>query len=120
MVGPRCIRSLSWWRWFTSWSARSKHLRVGDGLDFWRVEAVEKEKILRLYAEMILPGKAWLEFRIQQEGEQVRIIQEATFSPAVRWTVVLVCDFAVTCLCISNDVTNIVRSSKERHYSADA
>ncbi len=35
-----------------------KHLRVGDGLDFWRVEIVEKEKELRLYAEMVLPGKA--------------------------------------------------------------
>ncbi|MFM7541964.1 MAG: DUF2867 domain-containing protein [Actinomycetales bacterium] len=58
-----------------------KHLRVGDSLDFWRVEAIEKEKLLRLYAEMVLPGKAWLEFRIKEEAGKVRIVQEARFSP---------------------------------------
>jgi len=36
------------------------HLRVGDSLDFWRVEKIERESVLRLYAEMVLPGKAWL------------------------------------------------------------
>ena len=34
-----------------------RHLRIGDSLDFWRVESIEKEEHLRLYAEMILPGK---------------------------------------------------------------
>ena len=58
-----------------------KHLRIGDSVDFWRVEAIEKERVLRLYAEMILPGKAWLEFRISEEAGKVRIVQEATFSP---------------------------------------
>jgi uncharacterized protein YbjT (DUF2867 family) len=41
-----------------------QHLRIGDSLDFWRVEGLEPEKHLRLYAEMILPGKAWLEFQL--------------------------------------------------------
>ena len=62
-----------------------KYLRVGDSLDFWRVEAIEKERDLRLYAEMILPGKAWLEFRLEKielhGSPRVRITQEATFAP---------------------------------------
>ncbi len=37
-------------------------LRVGDALDFWRVEAVEPDHLLRLRAEMIVPGDAWLQF----------------------------------------------------------
>ncbi|MSZ00188.1 MAG: DUF2867 domain-containing protein, partial [Actinobacteria bacterium] len=58
-----------------------KTLRIGESLDFWRVENIEKEKLLRLYAEMILPGKAWLEFRISEVDGKTKIIQEATFSP---------------------------------------
>ena len=37
---------------------------VGDAVDFWRVEAVERQRLLRLRAEMKLPGRAWLEFSI--------------------------------------------------------
>ena len=37
-------------------------VRVGDALDFWRVEAVEPGRLLRLRAEMKLPGRAWLQF----------------------------------------------------------
>ncbi len=58
-----------------------QYLRVGESLDFWRVEALEPEKRLRLYAEMILPGKAWLEFRVEKEGEKTHVVQEATFAP---------------------------------------
>lgn len=58
------------------------HLRVGDSLDFWRVEEVIPEKFLRLYAEMILPGKAWLQFEITDlEDGRVQIKQEARFAP---------------------------------------
>ena len=56
-------------------------LRVGDSLDFWRVEKIERESVLRLYAEMVLPGKAWLEFRVSTENDKTRIVQEATFTP---------------------------------------
>lgn len=56
-------------------------LRVGDSLDFWRVEEYVEGKHLRLYAEMILPGKAWLEFNLEQEGERVKATQVATFQP---------------------------------------
>jgi len=56
-------------------------LRVGESLDFWRVEALESEKLLRLYAEMVLPGKAWLEFRLNEVDGKTQITQEATFAP---------------------------------------
>lgn len=56
-------------------------LRVGDSVDFWRVEAYEEGKRLRLYAEMILPGKAWLEFELTEEGDFVLAKQTATFQP---------------------------------------
>ena len=45
-------------------------LRVNDVIDFWRVEALEKGQLLRLRAEMKVPGRAWLEFRIDPESEQ--------------------------------------------------
>jgi uncharacterized protein YndB with AHSA1/START domain len=38
------------------------HIRQGDALDFWRVEAVEPGRLMRLRAEMKLPGEAWLQF----------------------------------------------------------
>lgn len=46
-----------------------ERLRVGDRLDFWRVEALEPGRRLRLAAEMRLPGRAWLEFEVKGEGE---------------------------------------------------
>ncbi len=53
-------------------------LNAGDALDFWRVIYADKEKgKLLLYAEMILPGEAWLEFKIQEN----KIYQTATFRP---------------------------------------
>ena len=56
-------------------------LRVGDSLDFWRVEDYIEGKKLRLYAEMILPGKAWLEFSLEEKGGEVIAKQVATFQP---------------------------------------
>lgn len=56
-------------------------LKVGDSLDFWRVEICEEEKHLRLYAEMILPGKAWLDFQLEEINGQVKVTQTATFQP---------------------------------------
>lgn len=54
-------------------------LSAGDALDFWRVLlADKKEKRLLLYAEMKLPGEAWLEFKI---GEDEVLTQTATFRP---------------------------------------
>ncbi len=56
-------------------------LQVGDVLDWWRVEAIEPGKRLRLQAEMKLPGRAWLEFEVQPEGTGARITQTASFDP---------------------------------------
>lgn len=56
-------------------------LQVGDALDFWRVEAIERGHLLRLRAEMRLPGWAWLEFRIDAEGSGSRLGQRAVFRP---------------------------------------
>ncbi|MCS7264638.1 MAG: SDR family oxidoreductase [Armatimonadetes bacterium] len=56
-------------------------LRVGDTVDFWRVEAIEPPSLLRLKAEMRLPGEAWLQFRIVAKGEKSLLIQTAVFEP---------------------------------------
>ena len=53
-------------------------LNAGDALDFWRVIYADKEKgKLILYAEMILPGEAWLEFKVENDT----VYQTATFRP---------------------------------------
>ncbi|MBX7246867.1 MAG: SDR family oxidoreductase [Candidatus Sumerlaeaceae bacterium] len=56
-------------------------LRVGDTLDCWRVESIQPGQRLRLAAEMKLPGRAWLEFEVQQDGNGARLRQTATFDP---------------------------------------
>lgn len=57
-------------------------LRVGDALDFWRVEAVEPNRLLRLRAEMKVPGKAWLQFQATpREDGQTLLSQTAFFAP---------------------------------------
>jgi uncharacterized protein YbjT (DUF2867 family) len=57
-------------------------LQVGDALDFWRVEAYEPNRLLRLQAEMKLPGRAWLEFEVQpREDGRAAIRQTALFDP---------------------------------------
>lgn len=54
-------------------------IQAGETLDFWRVLVADKaNKRLLLYAEMKLPGEAWLEFRITQNNE---LVQTATFRP---------------------------------------
>lgn len=57
-------------------------LRVGDALDFWRVEVVEPNRLLRLRAEMKVPGKAWLQFQVAAgENESSVLTQTAFFAP---------------------------------------
>ena len=57
-------------------------INTGDTLDFWRVLAANKEtRRLLLYAEMKLPGEAWLEFKIVEEKEKYYLQQTATFRP---------------------------------------
>jgi uncharacterized protein YbjT (DUF2867 family) len=57
-------------------------LRVGDAVDFWRVEAVEENRLLRLRAEMKVPGTAWLQFEAHELPDQrTRLVQTAFFAP---------------------------------------
>lgn len=57
-------------------------IHTGDTLDFWRVLAADKEnKRLLLYAEMKLPGEAWLEFKIVEKNKKSFLKQTATFRP---------------------------------------
>jgi len=57
-------------------------VRIGDAIDFWRVESVEPDKRLLLRAEMKLPGRAWLQFEtLSHSGEQTRLVQAAFFAP---------------------------------------
>ena len=71
-------------------------LRVGDAVDFWRVEAREEDQRLRLRAEMRLPGRAWLQFSVsplQNDQARSRITQTIFFEPkgllgTLYWTLV--------------------------------
>ena len=55
----------------------------GEALDFWRVEAINRPELLRLRAEMRMPGLAWLEFALEQDatGTGTVITQRALFAP---------------------------------------
>lgn len=60
-------------------------LRVGDSIDFWRVECFEADRLLRLSAEMKLPGRAWLEFEVEKTTDGSNIRQTAIFDPRGLW-----------------------------------
>ena len=56
-------------------------LRVGDALDFWRVESLERPRRLRLRAEMKLPGRAWLQWTLAEGPRGTTLTQDALFEP---------------------------------------
>ncbi|MEV0724069.1 SDR family oxidoreductase [Micromonospora purpureochromogenes] len=57
-------------------------LQVGEALDFWRVEEIVPGELLRLRAEMRLPGRAWLEMRVEPTTDgRSRYVQRAVFLP---------------------------------------
>jgi uncharacterized protein YbjT (DUF2867 family) len=56
-------------------------LYAGEALDFWRVEEIEPGRLLRLRAEMLLPGRAWLEMRVTRGPAGSRYHQRAVFLP---------------------------------------
>jgi uncharacterized protein YbjT (DUF2867 family) len=58
-----------------------ERLALGDSLDFWRVEAYEPKRLLRLTAEMKLPGRAWLQFEVEADRGGSRLTQTAIFDP---------------------------------------
>ena len=58
------------------------HLIEGEALDFWRVEAIDRPHLLRLRAEMKLPGLAWLEFKAEETKEGgTKVTQRAIYVP---------------------------------------
>ena len=62
------------------------HLRVGDSVDFWRVEKLEPNQELLLRAEMITPGLSWLQFQLNPETENAtRLTLRAHFIPKPFW-----------------------------------
>ncbi|MEE6271795.1 SDR family oxidoreductase [Georgenia sp. MJ206] len=89
-----------WYSWRMGWAARGlmdrvfggpglrrgrrhpRRLAVGDALDWWRVEAIEEGRLLRLRAEMRLPGLAWLEL-VAEEDDAGRTVfrQRAVYHP---------------------------------------
>ncbi|GAA2514906.1 SDR family oxidoreductase [Pilimelia columellifera subsp. columellifera] len=89
-----------WYSWQLGWVARGVidklfggpglrrgrrrryQLAVGDALDWWRVEALEVQRLLRLRAEMRLPGKAWLELIVDADaGGRTVFRQRAIYYP---------------------------------------
>ncbi|MEZ6050777.1 MAG: SDR family oxidoreductase [Planctomycetaceae bacterium] len=56
-------------------------LVIGDTVDCWRVEAIDPQRRLRLFAEMRLPGRAWLEFEVSEHGKGSKITQTAIYDP---------------------------------------
>ncbi len=56
-------------------------LKVGDVIDFWRVESYIPDKLLRLQAEMKMPGRAWLQFEVEERDGRSAVRQTAIFDP---------------------------------------
>jgi uncharacterized protein YbjT (DUF2867 family) len=91
-----------------------ENIHVGDALDFWRVEAFEPDRLLRLKAEMKVPGRAWLEFEVGDQGESSTIRQTAIFDPVgllglAYWYAL----FPLHQLIFAGMLRNIARSAEE-------
>lgn len=56
-------------------------LLAGDTVDFWRVEEIQRDRLLQLKAEMRLPGRAWLQFEVEPDGSGSVVRQTAIFDP---------------------------------------
>ncbi|WP_166612537.1 SDR family oxidoreductase [Kineococcus indalonis] len=89
-----------WYSWPMAWALRGvvdrasggpglrrgrrdpQHLMVGDAVDWWRVEEREEDRLLRLRAEMRLPGLAWLDLRVESDPVGRTLFrQRALFHP---------------------------------------
>jgi uncharacterized protein YbjT (DUF2867 family) len=57
-------------------------VRVGDAVDFWRVERYERDQLLRLKAEMKIPGRLWLQFEVDRHHHSTRVRQTTIFDAA--------------------------------------
>jgi uncharacterized protein YbjT (DUF2867 family) len=88
---------------------QGKELRIGDAVDFWKVADIKEGKRLLLYAQMKLPGEAWLEFDIQPD----QLVQTAHFLPRgllgrLYWYSIMPLHYFV----FSNLARTVVRSSR--------
>ena len=97
----------------------ARYLRIGESLDFWRVENLEKEKTLRLYAEMILPGKAWLEFNLSEQDGRTTVSQDALFAPRglggqIYWYLVSPFHYLI----FPTMLRNIVKAARKSHATS--
>lgn len=94
-----------------------RQIYTGDTLDFWRVLAADKQnRRLLLYAEMKLPGEAWLSFHIEENNQQHWLIQQATFRPKglagrLYWYAVMPFHFFV----FDGMANNIIRFDANKH-----
>ena len=61
--------------------SEDEEIRVGDIIDWWRVEEYRENEVLRLFSEMKLPGRAWLEFKVNEKNGRSIIEQTAIFDP---------------------------------------
>ncbi len=59
-----------------------RDLVVGDVVDAWRVEALEPERLLRLRADLRVPGRLWLQFTVVPQGQGARLEVEVGFAPS--------------------------------------
>ncbi len=91
----------------------------GEALDFWRVEEVRHPSMLRLRAEMKVPGKAWLQFEAIPEGEDTRLVQTAFFAPTgfLGWSYWWVL-YPLHALIFSDMVDAIARDAEEMARTA--
>jgi uncharacterized protein YbjT (DUF2867 family) len=64
---------------------RNDVLKVGAEVDFYRVEALEEGRLLRLYSELKAPGQGWMEWRIEKEDGATRLSQTGFFAPRGFW-----------------------------------
>jgi hypothetical protein len=60
---------------------RKEILKVGDMLDFYRVEAIEDGRLFRLYSELKAPGEGWMEWRVESSDGDTRLTQTGFFAP---------------------------------------
>jgi uncharacterized protein YbjT (DUF2867 family) len=61
-------------------------IRTGESLDFWRVEQADRDHLLRLRAEMKIPGRAWLQFEsVPQSDGRTLLVETAYFAPRGFW-----------------------------------
>ncbi|MET0324347.1 MAG: SDR family oxidoreductase [Ilumatobacteraceae bacterium] len=93
-----------WYSWSLAWTVRGiidrmwggpglrrgrrspYDLRIGDAVDFWRVEEIVDGELLRLRAEMKVPGRAWLDLGIERDDADATMFhQRAVFAPRGLW-----------------------------------